>query len=395
MAAQASRADMPRARAQRARAPRVETLREGRALGFRSDACLNAVRADYGCDVCVGACPADALAVSGFGVALGESCLDCGLCVAACPTGALDLPALAVPDAGAPIRLDCSRAEPETGVTQVPCLGALGVERLLESMVPGAAPLTLLDRGLCGTCPLSGGDPAPWAAAIAEAAALAAEAGAHPATPPRVEAAARPRRSVREAPENPARRALFRRVTTPEPAPPPTWARVGKIAAPARARRLAALAALAPAPPAAAFPVAAATEACRLHGLCAAVCPTGALALGQDAGRLVLAFDAARCIGCGDCAPVCPEGALSIDVSAAGRVAAPEGPEILAARASRDCADCGRAFTPDAGEATCPACARSTSLIRETVGLFGRAGPLISAAPLDPSASPQPERTTP
>ncbi|TVQ51926.1 MAG: hypothetical protein EA355_16155 [Rhodobacteraceae bacterium] len=341
-------------------------LRADRALAFRPDACLNAFRADYGCDICATACPVAAIRPDGFGVALSDACLECGQCAAACPTGALSAPE---PVAAAPrAAVECARvpaAERTPGATVVACLGGLSTERLLESCAEGAARLDIVDRGLCADCALGGGRAEPWAEALAEARALAAGVSAEAL--PGVVAMPAPRRPepLRSDGVDPARRGLFRRLAA-EPEAPSPWRRLGAAATPKRRRRLDALARL-DAAPAGAAPVVAVLEGCDLTGLCAAMCPTGALAFGVGEDRAVLAFDAARCIACGDCVAACPTKAMALDPNGP-----PPGaePAVLAERATRACRKCETLFTPRAGEVVCPACVKSDDLMSEMSSLF-------------------------
>jgi len=56
---------------------------------------------------------------------------------------------------------------------------------------------------------------------------------------------------------------------------------------------------------------------CERDARCVAVCPTGAIALGEDGW----AIDAGRCVFCAACAGACPTGAISLGsrVELAGR----------------------------------------------------------------------------
>lgn len=343
------------------------SLREGQALTFQADACLNAFRADYGCDICATACPVEAITPEGFGVVLAESCLECGQCAVACPTGALS-----VPEPAGTI-FECARV-PEAvqlpGATTVPCLGGMTAERLAEISASDEVPV-LIDRGLCGGCRLGGGSSAPWADTLGLAQALVAAAERPEAGAPRVITAPAPNRPLplRGDGVDSGRRGLFRRfMGGPETGQSPAFERIGPVATPRLARRAAAVAAVADAVQPGFLPALIVSDACRLHGICAASCPTGALAFGVSDTEAVLAFDAARCIGCGDCAAVCPERALSVDTAAAARPA-PE-PQVLRRRSTALCPKCETAFTPDPGAALCPACAKNDALMREVSSLF-------------------------
>ena len=53
-------------------------------------------------------------------------------------------------------------------------------------------------------------------------------------------------------------------------------------------------------------------DRCTLCGLCAPPCPTEALTLRGDGGRIALAFEHAGCVACGLCCRACPEHALTL-----------------------------------------------------------------------------------
>jgi ferredoxin len=54
-------------------------------------------------------------------------------------------------------------------------------------------------------------------------------------------------------------------------------------------------------------------DGCTMCGLCAGVCPTGAIRFDQGPITATLELDRSACVGCGHCAAICPEGVLSVE----------------------------------------------------------------------------------
>lgn len=103
------------------------------------------------------------------------------------------------------------------------------------------------------------------------------------------------------------------------------------------------------------------SEACRNHGACAAVCPTGALRAYCAEAVGGLEFRPATCIGCGVCAVVCPENALALHAAAAVEAAGVQ-VVVLSRHALRECARCDNTFVVSRDEELCPACRKDVSL---------------------------------
>jgi ferredoxin len=121
--------------------------------------------------------------------------------------------------------------------------------------------------------------------------------------------------------------------------------------------------------PASLMPAIKIADGCELNGVCAAVCPTGALYRNENDDIVALEFDAAACITCGDCQRACPSKALSLWPEGEGTV--PAAPITLIERRSAICESCGNGFVPVGGEHTCVFCRRSMNLMREATLLRG------------------------
>lgn len=303
-----------------------QVLRRGEPVLLDPGACLIVRRPGAECGLCRDACPKAVLGGGEWSVAMEtDGCIGCGLCAAACPTGAILVEGFAAPERAeaAPQAIECARV-PEhlrrAGAEVVPCLGGLSVPDLLERAAAGGS--VIVDRSLCETCEAGCGS-APWAASLAEARTLCARlerpadarltVDADPIDPAQARPMIEALRPDLHARTRPSRREIFRRVleTPPEETPLERSRRIiegrGLIPALRRKRELASLAGLAEADrqalPATFYPAIQLAEGCGLHGVCAAICPTGALSLDHAHGEMTLSFDAETCIGCAECVP--------------------------------------------------------------------------------------------
>ncbi len=350
-------------------------------VGLRADACLPLRTHRAECNACVTVCPVGVLARSDDGFSLADGCLGCGRCATVCPMGALAVQGFAPnPDnAGATgtLAVDCRRVPAglsPVGALRVPCLGGLSVGRLLAlRLAAGERPLKLLDRGWCGNCPAGKGARHPARATLLETRAWLRQTGVPPALWPRLTRrrlppAARPE-PVGAAPTPPVRRRDFfgelaRELMAGAGARP-----AARIAAnpdrqrrsPERERRRLALGGLAvrygTTVPARFYPAVRIGNTCRAHGLCAALCPTGALRVyAEDDDARGVAFDAAACIACGLCRAICPERALRLQSEGGGTA---DKVVALTEHATRPCADCGQTFVAGDRETLCPTCRKS------------------------------------
>lgn len=347
------------------------------------------------CTLCVDACPLALLEADGRAPRLrqqaataADACIGCGQCAATCPTGALHVDGFALPvelPDEPELLVDCWRvpaAESPAGTLRVPCLGGLSSGWLLSLFdAAGERPIRLLDRGHCDECPAGDGI-RNLLAAITEARLLMFGCGVdiglipmlvwRPCNTPLLPAI--PERSA----ETPiARRGFFRsmfgagaravdQVRSPVDTTPVTLRTTMQPLQ--RLRLTSALTRIAQRHglpvPARAMPRLSLGECCA-HGVCARVCPTGALQQVTSAGMVELRFSAARCISCNQCLRVCPERALRLDAEG-GSVTT----EVLQRWRQNECASCGAdypnpAVTPELAVAgTCPACSKAEQLTR-------------------------------
>lgn len=371
-------------------------------LRFDAAACLPARYPDCACGLCVEACPVGALELADqLPVANAEQCIGCGRCAVVCPTAALDTDGFAVPakiaaDAGV-LYLDCWRVPlPETpaNALRVPCFGGLGTGWLLalfdRADESRERPIRVLDRGGCATCPAGPGI-ADFHAALEETRGLLSACGVAaavlpaptfqparqpltPAIPTSASAVPMGRRGFLRSLVGGAARTIDAAKTSAMPAAAIVLRR--EVLPVDNLRVASALANIArrrsrPAP-ARALPQLTAAD-CAAHGVCARVCPTGALQRHEltdgaaDGAGAELRFNAVLCIACGQCARVCPDRALRLS---------PEGGQAGSATlirwTARDCARCGETFYGATGD-TCPACRKEQDLFEGAAALFGPA----------------------
>lgn len=392
-------------------------------VGLRTDACLHLHRAWLECTQCETACPHGSLRRDIGVLELDPArCTACGLCAVGCPTGALTVEgfALGTTPAPGPLVMVCDKAAPgaipgldAAHTRRVPCLGGVSANDWLQLALtrPGAR-LNLLDDGSCERCPTARGQGNPGLAALdAARRALAAAGIGAESLPQRLVAAPLPNGNhgaARPSDPRPApvagRRAFFAGLSrafsaTVAHATVPTTARAdARTVAQARTpvpnlrgdetrvllQQLARLSGRT-SPREAQLPALAASDACRAHGTCAQVCPTGALELEDRIDHFVLRFNAWQCIDCAACARTCPEQALELRPSAWREFVG--GALELSATEQRQCARCGAAIAthgPHDNAELCDRCSKSQRLARAGFALFQPAGTATCAAPDPP-----------
>jgi Fe-S-cluster-containing hydrogenase component 2 len=358
-------------------------------LAFLSTACALVRAGAAACRACRDACPADAVELGDSGVTVTNNCLGCGRCVGACPTGALSLGSLTgegqLPAGDAVLAVECAKVPvaQHAGATQVvPCLGSLSPAHLLELVLDNPQrTLQLIEHGWCRDCAAGRGLDAVLTERLARVRELLRAAGWPTARLP-----ARRKRPLRRAKAPGAsasttdaprldRRRFFGQLAgqaaqaltaAPLPSPSPVRALLRRTndLFPERLRWVRALQRLtqttARPMPAGAFAAVRVVGDCRDHGVCAAVCPTGALQRNETDTHVWLDFTAAWCTGCGLCARHCPTQALAVTASARG--ADPLAPATVTLHPRRLCPECGATVTADG---LCAPCEKSRALAHE------------------------------
>ncbi len=353
-------------------------------------ACLPARSPLADCTACADACPASALAVSGQGPQLEGDCLGCGRCTGRCPSDALRVsgfPDLPLPDEAAPrIReVDCWRvpeSESRGDTLRVPCTGGLDAAQLLSlNRLAGGQGISVLDRGWCSDCPACGSEAHPAEAAIQEARHILNETAVPEQHQPRIRLEPlSPRLAARTIPESKLESRVSRRGFL---------RRLGGEAISARAQINGAHSRAASSPliqknrprrrlrlyeelraltghghNPATLPRLSVSEACQGHGICAALCPTGALERRTDSGISALFLKSELCISCRLCERGCPEQAIRMESPVGG-----EANVELRRLTERRCRDCGRTFaTGNESEAHCLPCRKSRHLMSAEPG---------------------------
>ncbi len=366
---------------------------EGR-VRFLADACISLRSGPGACSDCIAACPVAAIQTKDSGYAVSSACLGCGACAAACPSGAIKVKGfenLTQLPSGNTVRIECRKVhESVAGQSslRVPCLGGITPSQWLSlAEMAGNRRLIVVDRSWCTHC-VAGSRSAPQHPArhaLDQADAVLAEIGWPEVRRPRMQqdslpASLMPASIPAERPASPARRAFFRSLGHEAQkavgldeafAPPsPRLMKQQGLPLPERERLLTTALRIAATAgqemPAAPFAALAVVPDCAHHGICAGLCPTGALSLYEDGDMAGLEFNAWRCIGCGHCVKSCPERAITLH----GAPLAPDPQEVqrLTAHVARTCPACHEAFHGPAAATTCPSCQRNRQM---GAALFG------------------------
>jgi Fe-S-cluster-containing hydrogenase component 2 len=355
--------------------------------------CLNRRHKDNGCALCL-SCPTVAITPVAMSVQVSvERCQGCGLCLSVCPNevfsvrgpALVDLLRVSARGRGAVVEVACPQRSPlershssAKAVIRLSCLAWLSPSLLAAMLAQGITNLRLDDTP-CANCTI-GSARAAIRQAVEAANRLLVLSGRPTAIATYTERPELlgkasdvevwdPLRAVY------SRRDLFTafgRVATQTAATAAD--RVLPASAPVKlAQRLPAQRALlsvalplllvegAPAGNVSGLPLARVevSPACTACGLCARLCPSGALAFAQAVGEYSLSFSAPKCLGeaCRLCRLICPVEAVGFAAQAAPSELVAEAPLTLRAGRRVACSRCGAlTAAPADGQAVCHAC---------------------------------------
>lgn len=359
----------------------------GSDIEFTPDKCLHSADRSSTCDNCVAHCPTGA--ITGPPIEHNtDRCVKCGLCLHTCPTGAFTgddsranllahVAALAQRGEIGALEFACKyhpAAEvgpaDASGVLRLPgCLGALSPSAFVGLAALGADTVSLrLDR--CRNCPLG------HALAGIEESVVAArrlfDALGVPASIQLVtgeeDAGEWQTRPVADTGGRPvfSRRGLFAGAGNQSPyatgqalAADDSAARLGMPRE--RLRLLLAVERLPleeqELPADLGFTRMEATADCTACGMCARVCPTGALRMLEgDDDAYYLVFRAGACVDCGLCLTYCEPGALHVGQTPTLADLLCAQPVVLATGSLRSCKKCGARFAGAENQTLCPVC---------------------------------------
>lgn len=333
---------------------------------------------DSPCNLCVVACPTEAIGLDGGVHVEADRCIRCGLCLHTCPTGVFS------GYDGTHALLRCVDRLVDREIIEVACQhhpdparGKRDVDAVIQtngclSAMSTAAYISLLALGVnevrvrldaCADCPLRIVQPS-LEKTVAQADALNADRDGGI----RIAEAGRAKRPVYSVKNPPVSRRGFFRMAAMQ-----TESAVDELAPRQemvydsgppleRQRLIRALSRLDGLQPDAPVPDNSfiqmqASDDCTACGICARVCPTDALQIHTDADHFDLVFKPANCVNCGLCFTYCDPDALS----AGGQ---PTYAEVISGQERtliqgplRYCHKCGAAFKSGNDDKLCPVCA--------------------------------------
>ena len=355
---------------------------------LNSDRCVHERDRLAQCDLCVRACPVDALHVDAHITLDEKMCVACGLCVHTCPVGAfkgddgfIDLLNLVgrLPE-NSIIELACPRhPAPQNGenenasvIRTKMCLAALGTSRYLQLLV--RVPQLIVRTDACAECVLGRARPAITQAVDSARSVLAARGEAEQLIEVNEKPTTAKTRAVYDAKNPPVSRRDLLRVFVTEGSKVAARAldsadesAAGKTPPLERRRLINVLRQFVPIEMPEWQPVPAsnlglvrlaADNKCTACGICARACPTGAMQFVEGENNSYrLTITPAQCTNCGICLDLCdPKSLQRNGVPTFGELLGAE-PQVLRTGTLKECYRCKQKFADHIEGNLCSVCA--------------------------------------
>jgi ferredoxin len=368
-------------------------MQEDNRIGVRvrQARCTRVRFSESACRECIASCPAQAIRIGDGRLRIDRACTGCLLCLPACPNDVF----VSEPEADAetipfPDLLYCSALLPPKTPTLtdlpscvVPCLGSIPPHRVIERVLHGRVPLQVI-TGYCHSCPMKTGEfsfrkrEAEIVLLLTlfkvETVPLTVRAGTDQ---DRLNLSAKVEEHGKNLKEKEAfsRRDLFLRfrdrVLKPDEAARRRTRVYSDDQGPSEYMRsviafVQAYESSESQPPEIPFlREIRVQEGCTGCGVCAALCPTGALKINEDQGRVELLWRPAHCSRCNLCVESCCKKAIRFLPGVETRRIAGQTSRAIMRFYRNLCPECGDSFLSPGPETRCVRCSKREKVVED------------------------------
>jgi ferredoxin len=365
---------------------RITTAVLDRTVIIQQALCTRFLTPKSSCTLCADLCPVEAITFSEAGPDVGPSCLSCGVCHSACPTGAMGLSQdddtsliedLDVAEGKETFGISCLRGDGKADL-RVSCLGRLTEFLLLQPLHHNPDVRLEIMQPTCDECPMNRAM-ARFENLLSRVRHLHKLAGAEQETVFITRIPLQPLTRNNAARENGSRReflqALRNKTTVVMTAALPQGQKKAGSLVPAyreqkpenhkRTNLLASLRTLTEKSQNQPLYIPSSESLiadisfnyhCTACGVCAAVCPTGALKLTKNTETISISFHAGSCVGCGICAAVCRSSAIESGETVLLNTMLNQNDVNVFTTTRRECRICRLDFTGQDVGGVCPLC---------------------------------------